>query len=269
MPLGMEWLLAVYVLIFGAIVGSFLNVIIHRLPLEESIVFPASRCPSCRTPIRFYDNIPVVSWVVLRGRCRSCREPISPRYPLVELANGIFYAALYLHTGVDWAFIPLAATISIFIALVFIDLDVQLLPDVLDLPGIAIGVAIGALRAGDRLPLVVSSSWIDSLIGAAAGAGILYALSVAYRLIRKVEGMGLGDVKMLGMIGAVVGWQAVAPVLFVASIVGAVFGIALAMRREEGLQAALPFGIFLGLATLAVMFFGDTLFEWYRSLLVP
>lgn len=262
----MSLALAIVAFLFGAIIGSFLNVVIHRIPLDESIVFPASRCPSCRHQIRAFDNIPVLSWLILRGRCRDCREPISGRYPLIETANGMFYAAIYVLAGLEWTALLLAAVVSMLIALIYIDLDVQLLPDVIDLPGVAIGIVIGALAVGERLPqFILSRSLVESLLGAALGFGILFSISWLYRALRGVEGMGQGDFKMMAMIGAVSGWPALLPVLFLASITGAIFGIAIAVRQRSDLQIALPFGVFLGLASLAVIFFGSTLATWYLA----
>ena len=253
----------------GALVGSFLNVVIHRYPLGESIVFPASRCGSCRAKIKPWDNIPIVSWLLLRGRCRACDASFSSRYMLVELANALFYLALFVRMGVSPGFLLVAAIVSMTIVLIFIDLDIQILPDVVDLPGIAIGVAIGALHVGLFYPsLLLATSWWESLAGAAIGAGIIVGINLLYRAVRGVDGMGMGDAKMLAMIGAVMGWQGVLPVLFLASMVGALFGIAFAMRSGEGMQTALPFGVFLGLATLVVVFFGAPAFEWYLSSLL-
>jgi len=265
----MTSLLALYALATGAVIGSFLNVIIHRYPREESIVFPPSHCPNCDAQIRWFDNIPVISYVLLAGRCRNCKVPISLRYPLIELANALFYLAIFQRTGVDVAFIPLAAIVSMTIVLIYIDLEIQILPDVIDLPGILIGIGIGALALGQRFPeFTLAESWIDSLTGAAMGALVLYGIAFAYRLIRRIEGMGLGDVKMLAMIGAVVGWRALFPVLMIASISGAVIGLAVAMRSKRGLQVAIPFGVFLGIALLMVIFFGPTLLGWYLALLL-
>lgn len=264
----MDWLLAFYAFAVGAIIGSFLNVVIHRYPREESIVFPASHCPHCGGRIRAYDNIPILSFLILRGRCRACRAPISARYPLVELANALFYVAIYQRTGATLAFLPLAAIVSMTIVLIYIDLEIQILPDVIDLPGIVIGLAIGALHLGERVDMVVSESLLDSALGAALGAAILLLIALTYKLIRKTEGMGYGDVKMLAMIGAVVGYSPLLPVLFLASVIGAVSGLALAIQRRSDLRFALPFGVFLGLAFLVVLFFGNTLFRWYLALLL-
>jgi leader peptidase (prepilin peptidase) / N-methyltransferase len=265
----MVGLLAFFAFALGAIVGSFLNVVIHRYPRNESIVFPASHCPYCFTRIRWYDNFPLISYLVLFGRCRACKRTISIRYPLVELANALFYLALFLHTDATIAFPLLAAIVSMTIALIYIDAEIQILPDVIDLPGIAIGLIIGALSLGASHPaLVLSVSIVDAVLGALFGASILLAIIGVYWLIRRVEGMGLGDVKMLAMIGAVLGWRAIPAVLLLGSIAGAVIGVPFALRSGRGMQLPLPFGVFLGLAFLAVLFFGPTLSSWYLSLLL-
>jgi leader peptidase (prepilin peptidase) / N-methyltransferase len=258
----MSLLLPIYALAIGAIVGSFLNVVIHRYPREESIVFPPSRCPQCSTAIKPYDNIPIVSYAILRGRCRACHAPISMRYPLIELANALFYLAIFLRTGISIAFIPIAAIVSMFIVLIYIDAEIQILPDVIDLPGIAIGIAIGAFGL-DQLTngLVLAHSLLDSILGAAIGGGVLLTIALAYKLLRHIEGMGLGDVKMLAMIGAVMGAQALLPVLLIASVSGALCAIPLAVRHDKGMQLAIPFGVFLGFGAITVLFFGSTLWE--------
>src|SRR3954454_11129314 len=200
----MTLLLGFYAFAIGAIVGSFLNVVIHRYPREESIVFPGSHCPQCDVAIRWYDNIPIVSFALLRGRCRACGAGIAWRYPLVELANALFYLAVYLRTGPTVAFVIVAAIISMTIALIYIDADIQILPDVIDLPGIAIGIGAGALGLGLVNPsLTLAESLVDSLAGAIAGAVIVLTIIGTYWLVRRAEGMGQGDIKMLAMIGAV------------------------------------------------------------------
>lgn len=253
----------------GAIIGSFLNVIIHRYPREESIVFPASHCPHCNAAIRWYDNIPVLSFLILGGRCRACRGRIALRYPLVELANALFYLAIYLHTGATVGFVLIAAVVSMTLVLIYIDAEIQMLPDVIDLPGIVIGVGIGALALGYRYPtLILSTSWDDALLGALLGASVLVLIIAVYWLVRRTEGMGQGDVKMLAMVGAVLGWRAVPAVLLLASVGGAVIGVPAALRSGRGMQLPLPFGVFIGLAALAVLFFGPTLSEWYLTLVL-
>ena len=253
----------------GAIVGSFLNVVIHRYPREESIVFPASKCPHCATPIQPWDNVPVLAYLWLLGRCRACKAPISARYPLVELANALFYAAVFQRTGLTWGFIPIAALVSMTIVLIYIDLEIQILPDVIDLPGAAIGIAIGALHFGALYPdLLLSKTLLESVAGAMAGSGVLLAISLTYKLIRKVEGMGLGDVKMMAMLGAVLGWEPLFPLFVLASVTGAIVGLVVAAKSEDKMMVAIPFGVFLGLAFLVVLFFGPTLWSlWMRLLL--
>jgi leader peptidase (prepilin peptidase) / N-methyltransferase len=253
----------------GAIVGSFLNVVIHRYPREESVVFPPSKCPACATEIKPYDNVPIFAWLWLLGRCRACKAPISARYPLVELANALFYVAVFQRTGLTWGFLPVAALVSMTIALIYIDLEIQILPDVIDLPGAAIGLGMAALHLGASYPeLMLARTLLDSVAGAAAGAGVLLAISLSYKLVRKVEGMGLGDVKMMAMLGAVLGWQPLFPLFLLASITGSVVGLAVAAKSEGGMQAAVPFGIFLGLAFLFILFFGAALWPRYLDLLV-
>jgi leader peptidase (prepilin peptidase) / N-methyltransferase len=265
-----ESIFAIAALALGAIIGSFLNVVIHRYPREESIVFPASRCPSCGTPIKPYDNVPVLSYLWLRGKCRSCRSPISFRYPLVEAANGLFYLAIFQRTGISVTFVPVAVLVSMFIVLIYIDADIQMLPDVITIPGVIIGAAAGALGLGALAPdLLLSLDWIDALLGAILGASIITAIILLYWLVRRIEGMGWGDVKMMAMIGAALGAKSVLPVLLLASVAGALIGLPMAMRHENGMQVALPFGVFLGIATLGMLFFGPTLWSWYLALLMP
>ncbi|HEX7829466.1 MAG TPA: prepilin peptidase [Thermoanaerobaculia bacterium] len=253
----------------GAIVGSFLNVVIHRVPRDESIVFPASRCPHCGTAIKPYDNVPILAWLWLGGKCRACRGPISLQYPLVELANGLFYLAIFQRTGLTPGFIAIAALVSMTIALIYIDLEWQILPDVIDLPGVVVGLVVGALHLGALYPhFILSKTLLESVAGAALGAGVLLAIGMSYKLLRKVEGMGLGDVKMMAMLGAVLGWEPLFPLLLIASIAGSIVGVIVAAKSPDGLKVAVPFGVFLGLAFLVVMFFGPTLWEWYLALLL-
>jgi leader peptidase (prepilin peptidase)/N-methyltransferase len=262
-------LLGIYAFAIGAVVGSFLNVVIHRYPREESIVFPGSHCPRCDAAIRWYDNIPIISFALLRGRCRACGAAIAWRYPLVELANALFYLAVFERTGATVAFVIVAAIISMTIALIYIDADIQILPDVIDVPGIAIGIGAGALGLGILHPsLMLADSLLDSLFGALLGAAIPLAIIGAYWLLRHIEGMGLGDVKLLAMFGAVLGWRAVPAVLLIGAVSGALFAVPLVIRSGRGMQAAVPFGVFLGLAFLAVLFFGPTLSGWYFSLML-
>ncbi|HEX6160228.1 MAG TPA: prepilin peptidase, partial [Thermoanaerobaculia bacterium] len=194
----MDLLLAGTAFALGAIVGSFLNVVIHRVPRGESIVFPASHCPHCNAVIKPYDNVPILSFLLLRARCRSCREPISWRYPLIELANALFYLAIYERTGPTPGFLAVAALISMTLVLIYIDLEIQILPDVIDLPGVVLGLGMGAMHFGALYPdLLLARTFAESATGAVVGAGVILVIRLLYQLIRKAEGMGLGDVKMM------------------------------------------------------------------------
>lgn len=244
--------------LFGAVVGSFLNVLIHRLPRDESLVRPASHCPACGAPIRATDNIPVLSWLLLRGRCRICRAPISPRYPAVELANGVLWALVFWRAPTLPDFFSGAFLVSACLALLFVDAEFFLLPDAITLTGIAAGIGLSFFSA-KRTP-------VQSVAGAALGAGALFLLGYLWEKLRGVEGMGLGDVKMLGMIGAFLGPSGVLVTVLLASLLGSVAGLALIVLRRGNLQMRLPFGVFLALGAIAALFVGSALVERYRSL---
>jgi leader peptidase (prepilin peptidase)/N-methyltransferase len=242
----------------GLCIGSFLNVCIHRMPRGESISFPGSRCGSCGTPIRWYDNVPFVSYLVLGGKCRACKAHVSSRYVLVELLTGFVFAshAFFFEPGVLLAARLIFA--AMLIALFFIDLEHQLLPDALTLPGIAVGVAASCFAP---------PGWQASLIGAALGAAILLAVRWLWKRATGVDGMGLGDVKMLAMIGAFLGWQQIWLVLFAASLAGAITGVSIAAARRGSMKTRLPFGTFLAAAALFASFWGDRLIAWYVGLI--
>ena len=251
----MMWPLVAVAAVFGLMIGSFLNVCIARIPEGESIVSPGSRCPRCRTPIRWYDNLPVLSYLVLGGKCRSCREPISARYPAIELITAIAFALQAFHVGDD--FVLLASRLiftAILIVLFGTDYDVQRLPNVLTLPGLVIGLAFSAVQPpGLR----------DAVIGALLGAGILQGIRLVWYALRGVEGMGFGDVKMLAMIGAFLGWPLMVLTLILASFSGAVFGVAMIASGRGGAQAALPFGTFLAVGALVAAVTGQPIVDWY------
>ncbi|MBI5015970.1 MAG: prepilin peptidase [Deltaproteobacteria bacterium] len=236
---------------FGAVVGSFLNVVIHRLPREESLAFPASHCPHCHARIRARDNVPVVGYLLLRGRCRDCGARIGCRYPLVEALTAALAAGLWVFFGgtVQAAvYFTLAAGL---VAVTFIDLDHMIIPDSLSLGGVAVG-----LLASFVTPL----GWKASLLGAAVGGGSLLAVYLAYYAVTRREGLGLGDVKLLAAIGAFLGWQAVLFTLFTASVTGAVVGGASVGFR---LRQAVPFGAFLAFGAMLYVFWGPALIQWY------
>ncbi|MCG6949115.1 MAG: prepilin peptidase [Acidobacteria bacterium] len=228
---------------FGAVVGSFLNVIIYRLPREISIVrTPPSSCPACSTPIRWYDNIPLISWVLLRGRCRECKAPISFRYPLVELVSGLLAVAAVARWGLSVTGFEVVIFAWVSVTLGLIDLDFQILPDVLTYPSIVFGLVCSLLGG--------YTWWLDSLAGATVGALLPILVIVIYKLLRGIEGMGWGDVKYLAAIGSVVGLHGVVGVLVVASITGALVGLGMIVVGRGSGKTALPFGTFLALAVI-------------------
>jgi leader peptidase (prepilin peptidase)/N-methyltransferase len=240
--------------ILGLCVGSFLNVCIYRLPRGESLVSPPSRCPSCERPLRWFDNVPVVSWVVLRGRCGQCGAPISAQYPVIELVTAVVWVTIAMLTPGGWLLASRLVLGSALIALFMIDLEHQLLPNAITLPGIVIGFAFSWLAAPGP---------VDSLIGIVVGGGVLYAIAAGYRLVRKEEGMGMGDVKMLAMVGAFLGWRAVLLTLVLSSFAGAVIGVAIIAWHRGDLRYALPFGTFLAIAALLAMLVGEQMLAWY------
>jgi leader peptidase (prepilin peptidase)/N-methyltransferase len=242
----------------GLIVGSFLNVVIHRVPREESVVSPPSRCPNCGARIAPLDNVPVVSWILLAGRCRSCRGPIKVRYPLVELANGVLWV-LVLRAAPSWGDAATGAFLaSACLALLAIDLDHEILPDVITLPGLAVGLALSFVSVR-RTPL-------EAALGAALGAGGLFLLRFLYEKITGQEGMGLGDVKMLGMMGALLGPAGVVVGTFMASLTGSIVGLVWILLRGGDRRTRIRFGPFLALGAVFAWFFGRPLVAWYRTL---
>jgi len=247
--------------VFGLMIGSFLNVCISRLPEGESIVTPASRCPACKTPLAWRDNVPVLSWIWLRGKCRSCSAPISLRYPVVELATAAVFVLQVLAVGgepVDaGTAVALASRLllsALLVALLFTDLETYRLPNVL---------TYGGMLAGLGLSLAGPPGLTNSLLGLLIGGGILLAIRVGWKVARHVDAMGLGDVKMLAMIGAFLGWQQVWLVLLLSSVSGAVIGLGLWMTGRGTMQSRLPFGVFLSLGALIASLWGQGLIDWY------
>jgi leader peptidase (prepilin peptidase)/N-methyltransferase len=267
------YVIAAAVGLLGAVIGSFLNVVIHRVPREESVAFPASHCPSCDTAIRPYDNIPVVSWAVLRGRCRACRAPISARYPAVELLTAALFALTYLlHSGLTLSLPFDLAFVAAVVALVFIDAEHMLLPNVITYPGTALALAARAvvpnLYGVASLGGAETPAWLLSLgnavLGALVGGGFLWLVGWLWERARGVEAMGLGDVKMMFMVGAFLGWPLTLLTIFVGVLTGSVAGVAaMARRGERDMQMLLPFGIFLGIGSLVCLFFGTRIIDWY------
>ncbi|MGI8883932.1 MAG: prepilin peptidase [Pyrinomonadaceae bacterium] len=277
----------IFVFAFGAIVGSFLNVVIHRVPNEESIVFPNSACPKCKTPIKAYDNIPVLSWLILGGKCRNCKEKISPRYPAVELLTALLYVLVYWQIG----FNPYLAVGLIFVttivALIFIDAENMILPNVITYPLLVFALLVRLL-----FPLFISADyftdlnyapltyfqdypvWLVSLIGAVlgglVGGGFLWLVGAVWKLLRGVEAMGLGDVKMMFAVGALLGWRLTLLSIFLGAFSGAIIGMFVIYRqKEKDLQTQIPFGIFLGIGSILALLFGEPLIRWYLETFVP
>ena len=251
-----ETQIMIFAFALGAAMGSFGNVLIHRLPLGQSIVSPGSRCPACGRSIRWFDNIPILSYLFLRARCRSCGAPISLRYPLVEALTGVLFAAVVWRFGVQTATVPMALFVWSLVVITFIDLDHRIIPDVLSLPGVAVGLGISLLPGFPGL--------LDSLVGVLAGAGSLFLVLFAYEKVMGEEGMGMGDVKLLAMIGAFLGWQALPVTILVSSLTGSLVGIVYARVRGEPVRKfPVPFGPFLALGALVHIFFGVELITWY------
>jgi leader peptidase (prepilin peptidase) / N-methyltransferase len=241
----------------GACIGSFLNVCIWRLPRSESIVSPGSKCPQCNAPIRFYDNIPILSYVLLLGKCRNCASPISIRYPLVEGLTGLLAAATAYRYGITLDFLIYFVFISALVTVTFIDLDLQIIPDIISLPGIPLGLAASLL--------LTSVTFKDALIGAFVGGGSLFLVAWGYHRITGKDGMGGGDIKLLAMIGAFIGWQGVFFTIFIASATGSVIGAILMLFAKKDLKFAVAFGPFLALGALAYLFAGPELIDWYYN----
>ncbi len=244
------------VMALGLAIGSFLNVCIYRFPRGESVVSPPSRCPSCGRGLRWFDNVPVLGWLLLRGQCRTCSEPISPVYPLVEVTTGLVFAAQFWQLG--WQ--PLLAMRLPFAAamlvLCVIDLQHRILPNVITYPGVVIGLVAS---------LFLEPGIQSALIGVAAGAGVLWVVGEAYFRWRGEEGMGMGDVKMLAMIGAFLGWELMLVTLVAASLMGSLVGGGMILLHRGDMKYQLPLGTFLAASALLSTHFGGPLLEWYLS----
>ena len=250
-------ILFVIAALLGAIVGSFLNVVILRLPdATTSIVYPASRCPRCLHPLPWYDNIPVLSYLLLGGRCRHCRDKISPQYPAVELAMALFSMALLWKFGLTTriaGFFPLVAALLV---IAVIDMRLQIIPNVISLPGIIVGFLFAVISG--------HITWLDSLLGIALGGGILYVVAGLYQLLRKKEGMGGGDIKLLAMLGAFLGWQSLPFIILASSLAGSAIGLSAIALGKRSAAARIPFGPYLAGAAVVYLFFAPEI-QWYLS----
>ncbi|HVF49648.1 MAG TPA: prepilin peptidase [Pyrinomonadaceae bacterium] len=295
------WFVLAAVAFVGACIGSFLNVVIHRVPREESIVFPNSRCPSCGAAIRPYDNIPVISYLILRGRCRACRAPIAARYPAVEALTAFLFALTFALTGLNLALPFNLVFVAVIVALVFIDAEHMILPDAINYPALAFALiaralvpnlyGVGFLRDG---ALAGWPAWglslVGALVGAVVGAGFLWLMGWIWQRLFGVEGMGLGDVKMMAMVGAYLGWPLTILTIFIAVLTASIVGVAQTIRRawhdtrrwklrlssgaraalfrrrtRRGLKSSLPFGIFLGIGSIISLLVGLSIISWYLS----
>jgi len=255
---------SIIIFVFGGIVGSFLNVCIVRLPNKESLVLPPSHCPDCKTPIPFYYNIPVISYLLLRGHCHFCGGVISPRYLIVELLMAGLAVALFHHLGLGLAFFVDFSFVAALIVITFIDLDVRIVPDVISLPGIVLGLLFAIVNRHilvDYLSAVPSP--LSSLLGIIVGGGTLLLVAWIYQLLTGREGMGGGDIKLLAMIGAFLGWPSIPLTLFSASLTGSVIGLLLMLKKGVDGQYALPFAPFLCVGALFNIFFGEQLIAFY------
>lgn len=243
------------VFFFGLIIGSFLTVCIHRVPQNLSIVFPRSACVNCNQTICWYDNIPVLSFLFLRGRCRHCQAVILSRYPIIELSNGLGYMAILWRFGWGWESVVYAIVFSALLAITWIDWDHQIIPDVISLPGIVLGVAAAST--------VLPTGFVNSLIGVLVGGGVLLFMAWISPYLFGKEGIGGGDIKLLAMIGAFLGWKAALLTLMLASVVGSVIGIGLLVFKIVTRGQYIPFGPYLALGAVLTLFFGTDMMAWY------
>ncbi len=255
----LTYLIEVSIFIFGLCIGSFLNVCIYRLPASKSIVHPRSTCSNCGTLIAAYDNIPVLSYLWLKGRCRHCQIKISIRYPIVELLGGLLALGTFLKFGLTLEALIYYLFCAALLIVTFIDIDHRIIPNVITLPGIPICFA-----ASFALPTI---TYKEALLGILIGGGSLFLVAWIYSLITKKEGMGGGDIKLLAMMGAIVGWQGVLFTIFVASLVGTLAGLAAMLQSRKGMKLAVPFGPFLSIGSITYAFFGTPLIDWYFNLL--
>ena len=266
-------------ILFGLVVGSFLNVCIVRVPVEGSILRPPSHCPRCKTPIRWYDNVPIVSFLLLGGKCRKCQKPISGRYPLVELLNGLFYAAAIYTFDVTGEAVLVMALCSSLLVVTFIDLAHQIIPDVITIPGMVIGVAVApffmtALAAAPPFGLLpdagsYATGLVNSIAGLLLGGGPLWLVGWSWEKLRKVEAMGGGDVKLMGMLGSFLGWQGALLIIMLGALSGTVVGVTLMLLKKHKAEQHIPFGPFLAAGAFLTIFFGEDIILWYFGLLRP
>ncbi len=254
----MEQIILIWVGLFGLVIGSFLNVVIHRLPRHTPFLSGRSACPHCSAQLKWYHNIPVLSFVLLRGRCAFCGKKISTRYPAVETINALFYIYFYWQFGLSLNFGVLAFLSSVLLAIFFIDLDFQIIPDVITLPGMALGLAVSLLPGGIGI--------INAVIGLAVGGGSLYLIAVFGDWLFKKESMGGGDIKMAAMLGAFLGWQKIILIFMSAAVIGLVVSLVIMIFSAKVRQTrVVPFGPFLAAAAMLSIVYGDRLISFYLN----
>lgn len=256
-----DWFVYVVLFFFGACFGSFANVVIYRMPKDESIVRPRSHCQQCKKNVAWYDNIPMLSWLLLRGKCRHCGVSFSFRYFFVELLTATLFALSFYFLGFSWTLLEALIFIFALVCCTFIDFDHMILPDEFTLSGIIIGL-IGAALNPER-------EFLDALLGVVMGGGFLWAMAYFYFVFTGQDGMGGGDIKLLAWIGAVLGWKAVPFVIMASAIIGSVVGLTLARRKKTGLKTSIPFGPYLALGAVLYLFGGQTIALWYFNLFLP
>ena len=274
--------------IIGTLFGSFLNVVIHRVPLGKSIVFPNSSCPKCENKIKPYDNIPILSWLFLRGKCRNCENPISARYPAVEMLVGVIFLITFWQIGLS-VFLPIALIfVTVVISLIFIDAEHMILPDVITFPLLGFALLVRLIypilfndtanfQDITAYPLTMMDGqpmWLISIVGAIlgglVGGGSLWLVGEIWKRLRGVDAMGLGDVKMMFGVGALLGWRLTLLSIFLGALTGAIAGIALiAKQKDKNFQAQIPFGIFLGIGSIVSLLFGEKMITWYIENFIP
>ena len=272
--------IAAAIFLLGLVIGSFLNVCILRIPRQESVVLPPSHCPACNAQIKPYDNIPVLSWLLLGGRCRKCKARISPMYPLVEFLTGLLFLACYLFFGMSVEFLKWSVFAALLVVLTITDIRERILPDKVNFLGLGLGLGLSLVtlpidgtalwlsrRMFDFPPPLRALSFADAALGAAAASGLLWLVAEGYFRLRGREGMGLGDVKMMAMAGAFLGVQRALLTILLGSLLGSLIGAAVIAVGRKGADFELPFGTFLGAGALLVVFFGSPALAWYRSLM--
>jgi leader peptidase (prepilin peptidase)/N-methyltransferase len=253
-----DFIYPLFALVFGLVSGSFLNVCISRMPKDESVVSPPSHCPRCLYNIRWYDNIPVLSYLFLRGKCRGCGTHISLLYPVVELMNGLITLFLFLRFGPTLVFLTLFLFCSALVVITFIDIEHQIIPDEISLPGILIGFALSFF--------LKEPGWLNSLFGILVGGGSLLLVAYLYQRLTGKDGMGGGDIKLLAMMGAFLGWKAVPFIIFASSLVGSIVGVSIMFVQKKDSKLAIPFGPYLAFGAILYIAYGRLLIRWYLGL---